>query len=181
MWKASSPSPSDGAMNVTVNIDLNWTGDDPDICDVVTYDLCFGTSDPPAQIEWDLPGNLYTPELNYSTTYYWTDKPDTPSGQTQGYTNTRYAFSTRATDPDGDQVYYKWDWGNELSDLIGPYDSGESAEANHTWTAEGKYDIKVRTYDGMEWSDWSTILTVDMSASPINNPPNVPTLNNPIK
>jgi len=45
----------------------------------------------------------------------------------------------------------------------GPYASGESVTASHTWTAAGRYDIRVKARDsfGAE-SDWSEPLTVKM-------------------
>jgi hypothetical protein len=40
----SSPSPSDGATNVPVSVNLSWVGGDPDVNDTVSYDVYFGTA-----------------------------------------------------------------------------------------------------------------------------------------
>ena len=39
-------------------------------------------------------------------------KPAKPSGQTNGKTGTSYTYSTTNTDPNGDQLYYWFDWGD---------------------------------------------------------------------
>jgi len=38
--------------------------------------------------------------------------PSTPSGAANGYTATGYTFTTSATDPDGNQLKYTFDWGD---------------------------------------------------------------------
>jgi hypothetical protein len=63
------------------------------------------------------------------------------------------------TDPDGDDVYYWIDWGdNTNSDWIGSYASGETITMSHTWSKKGTYNIKVKAKDvyGAE-SDWTTL------------------------
>lgn len=98
------------------------------------------------------------------------DTPDKPSGPTNGQAGTQYNYTTQTTDPDGDQVYYKWCWGfymgNMYSNWLGPFDSGVIVEANHTWNGEGTYQISVRAKDVYGYiSDWSEPLEVSM---PIN-------------
>ena len=61
------------------------------------------------------------------------ETPSTPSGPSSGWHGTSYQYSTSTTDPNNDDVYYKWDWGDETSGWIGPYDSGEKCYASHTW------------------------------------------------
>jgi len=67
----SDPTPSNGSTGVLVNADLSWTGGDPD-GDSVTYDVYFGTTNPPPKIVCNQTGSSYDPGiLSYSTTYYW--------------------------------------------------------------------------------------------------------------
>jgi hypothetical protein len=97
------------------------------------------------------------------------EKPQTPEGPTVGNVDFEYMFSTYTTDPDGDQVYYQWDWDDETStEWLGPFDSGVSVVANHAWTEKGNYEIKVKAKDvnGVE-SDWSDPLTVIIVDEPI--------------
>ena len=91
------------------------------------------------------------------------EKPSRPSGSTSGEAGVTYLYTTITTDPDGDQVYYKWDWGDgTTSDWLGPYDSGEEVSASHSWS-EGSYSIKVKAEDSYAAeSDWSDPLSVTM-------------------
>ena len=70
-YPPSDPSPSDGATDVDISVELSWTGGDPD-GDPVTYDVYFGTSSPPVQVAANQSASSYTPgSLEYMTTYYW--------------------------------------------------------------------------------------------------------------
>ncbi|MFP3984968.1 MAG: PKD domain-containing protein [Candidatus Bathyarchaeia archaeon] len=87
--------------------------------------------------------------------------PSQPSGPTSGYTGTSYTYSTSTTDPDGDNIYYLFDWGDDSTTTIGPYASGATVSASNTWGSTGTYDVKVKAKDvyGL-WSGYSSSLTV---------------------
>jgi len=94
------------------------------------------------------------------------NQPPTPpgiNGPHYGKTNTTYEFSLGAiTDPDGDQLYDLWDWGDgNMSGWLGPYDSGVTVSASHAWSAPGTYMIKVKMKDsyGAE-SNWSAPFSI---------------------
>ncbi len=94
-------------------------------------------------------------------------KPDRPSGETSGKVNIVYTYTTSTIDPDGDQVYYRWDWGDGTqSSWVGPFDSGAVASAQNSWSKKGSYYIKVKAKDvfGAE-SPWSDPLAVTMPYS----------------
>ncbi|MFE3845557.1 NosD domain-containing protein [Thermoplasmatota archaeon] len=95
------------------------------------------------------------------------NKPFKPSGESSGKTGNEYSYQSSTSDPDGDQVYYKWDWGDESSGWLGPYDGGVTITTPHNWDEDGNYSIKVKAKDvyGDE-SSWSDPLTVTM---PKNN------------
>ena len=79
------------------------------------------------------------------------NKPQKPIGPSNGKPETEYTFSTITTDPDGDQIYYLWDWGDgNFSEWI------DTNEASYTWTYEDNFEIRVMAKDefGGE-SDWS--------------------------
>jgi len=68
----SNPTPASGATDQSVEVDLSWSGGDPDPGDTVTYDVYFGTTSPPPIVESNHPDTTYDPgTLDYDTTYYW--------------------------------------------------------------------------------------------------------------
>jgi len=98
-----------------------------------------------------------------------TSQPPTPptiTGPAKGKVGvvTEYNFTT--TDPDGDEVYYFIDWGDQTnSSWIGSYPSGDEITKSHIWSKKGTYTIKAKAKDshGNE-SDWAT-LSVTMPCS----------------
>jgi hypothetical protein len=92
------------------------------------------------------------------------EKPGTPDGPVSGEVGTQYQYATNTTDPEGDQVYYRFDWGDDTDTTwLGPYNSGATAEAAHTWTDQGSFEIRVIAKDengGL--SPWSDPLAVDI-------------------
>jgi len=90
-------------------------------------------------------------------------KPTKPTGPTSGKKGVSYTFSTSASDPESYTVGYGWDWNGDSTvdqwDYNGGsfYPSGQTVSINHTWTAKGTYNIKVKAKDihGYEgaWSD----------------------------
>ena len=93
--------------------------------------------------------------------------PERPTGPANGKPGTSYLYTTSTTDIDGDQVYYKWNWGDgNFSDWLGPFDSGATASATYSWTNQGTYSIIVKAKDTYgDESGWSDPLAVKM---PIN-------------
>jgi hypothetical protein len=95
------------------------------------------------------------------------NKPNKPSGTSSGKIKTVYTYTTNTTDPNGDQVYYMWDWGDgSQSSWLGPYNSGVTISTTHKWTVKGQYSIKVKAKDtsGAE-SPWSDPLPITMPYS----------------
>jgi hypothetical protein len=98
------------------------------------------------------------------------NKPTKPSGPTTGVPNTSYTYTTSATDPEGDLVYFQWNWGDgNISAWLGPYGSGVTASASHSWSAKGTYQVTVKAKDASSESAVSDPLSVS-----INTPPNKP-------
>jgi len=93
------------------------------------------------------------------------EKPDVPEGTIAGGANKEYTYTTSTIDPDGDQVYYLFDWGDgKFSGWIGLYNSGQTVEASYKWVEKGDYEIRVKAKDnhGVQ-SDWSDPLPISMS------------------
>jgi hypothetical protein len=101
----------------------------------------------------------WSPPLNITITDFNTPpaKPSTPSGPPFGRTERSYSFSTSTIDPEGDNVYYKWNWGDDESDWDGPYASGSVVSTSHIWSDQGSFVVKVKAKDDNDaesvWSD----------------------------
>ena len=98
------------------------------------------------------------------------DKPIKAQGVSNGEINVEYYYTTVTLDPDNDQIYYMWDWGDETSGWDGPYDSGDIVTASHIWDEKGDYIIKVKAKDvHSEESLWSDPLPVTMPKNEATN------------
>jgi hypothetical protein len=106
----------------------------------------------------------YSPIIHVTVVSDPPEKPDTPDGETTGSPGETYLYSTSTVDPDGDKVYYMWDWGDgNYSSWLGPFVSGETATASYSWSEKGTYSIRVKAKDIFdEESDWSDPLSVSM-------------------
>jgi len=87
--------------------------------------------------------------------------PATPqiNGSTEGKPRVEYSYTVVSTDPDGDDVSYYIDWGDETnSGWIGPYHSGEERTQSHMWSKKGIYIVRCKTKDihGAE-SEWASL------------------------
>ena len=90
--------------------------------------------------------------------------PERPLGKITGKIGTQYNFTSRTTDPQDNQVYYLFDWGDKTnSGWLGPFDSGEIVNASHVWSKRGSFSVTVKAKDihGHQ-SDWSEPLSVKM-------------------
>lgn len=109
------------------------------------------------------------------------NKPDKPSGPTKAYTEQIYNYSVTASDPEGDEIFYYWDWGNAwASGWLGPYHSGKTCEIEHmwiqtpSWNGEGTWNVRVKFKDiyGHE-SDWSEPLVVNVKSKSRSHEKNI--------
>ncbi len=73
-------------------------------------------------------------------------------------------------DPDGDNVTYFFDWGDDTnSDWTGYVPSGIQVNESHTWSKKGTYEIKVKAQDvyGAE-SEWAYLEVTMPKSKPFN-------------
>jgi hypothetical protein len=103
----------------------------------------------------------YTWNINYEKPE---DAPFPPkiTGETYGTKGVEYMYRATANDPNYDDIYYKWGWGDGTeTDWIGPYFSGEEDYQYHTFNENGTYIVKVKAKDsfGLE-SEWGTLNVV---------------------
>jgi hypothetical protein len=97
------------------------------------------------------------------------EKPNRPIGKTLGWRGISYSYGTQTTDPNGDLIWYLWDWDDGTnSDWIGPFESGQNCNVSHTWETKGEFQVKVKAKDESgEESVWSDSLPISM---PMNIP-----------
>ena len=106
-----APSPATNAVDIAINANLSWQGGDPDAGDTVTYDVYFGSTNPPALLATDLAIASYEPGvLEDLTTYYWKIVAEDNTGlQTEGPV---WSFTTINSDTDADGMLDTWEVGN---------------------------------------------------------------------
>jgi len=69
-------------------------------------------------------------------------------GEVKGHQNISYSYNMSAFDPDGGNITYTVNWGDEGGDIISnPIPNGIIYTVNHIWTAPGQYTITVYAED----------------------------------
>jgi thiol-disulfide isomerase/thioredoxin len=114
-------------------------------------------SDPPNKA----PFLAFYADETISTTDFGNSRPLNPiiEGPINGKKGERYEYTIYSIDPNGDNVTYCIDWGDDTGEkCFGPFKSGEEILIDHIWDNRGTYLIKLKSRDefGAE-SDWVTL------------------------
>ncbi len=101
-------------------------------------------------------------------------QPSTPTFFGLNKTNYNIIFSSDSIDPNDDDLYYLFDWGDGTdSGWVGPFASGEKVQERHSWEYEGSYLIKVKAKDvnGYEsqWSEPTKLSVSKVKSKSYNN------------
>lgn len=96
--------------------------------------------------------------------------PAAPTGPTKCVVNSVYNYSAVTTDPEGQDVFYQFDWGDGTKTTTDLYPSGTKVTIPHTFKTDGTFHVRVRAWDstGDAFSVsecWSEPLTVSTDAS----------------
>ena len=193
----SDPDPADGATNVYINEILRWTGGDPNPGDPVTYDIYFGKSSPPPLVTEEVAQPAYDPgTMDLDTTYYWqivtedsqgltttgpiwhftTQEPNDPPGAPDidgpngGSAGTSYDYDFTAVDPDGNDVKYFIDWGDDETEETSFAGSATPVTISHTWAEEGTYTITAKAEDvkGLQGPETTKTVTMPRNRAIVN-------------
>ena len=105
-------------------------------------------------------------------------QPTKPVGKTLGIWHVEYSYTSSTTEPDNEQIYYLFNWGDgSTSGWLGPYTSGQTVTGSHIWDELGTFDVKVKARDfwgaGSSWSEPLAVTITD------NNPPDTPVITGP--
>jgi len=111
---------------------------------------------------YDADGNLsaFSREISHTvaTPNSSPTTPTVPGGPASGYIQTDYSFSSTASDPDGDTLQYRFDWGDGVISDWG------NAGQSHAWTGNGNHCIKARAKDALgATSGWSGCSYINIS------------------
>jgi len=102
------------------------------------------------------------------------DTPSAPTGPDSGSPGTSYSFTATATDPNGNQISFQFDWGDGTQSNWSSFvDSGGSVTMSHSWSDKSSYYVRVRVKDSYnDSSDWSSghlivITTIILKVNPL--------------
>jgi len=107
-------------------------------------------------------------ETNYDVENSPPNPPDKAYGETNGVVEQEYTYTTQSSDPNQDNIYYLFDWGDETdSGWVGPCPSGSPVSSSHMWYNKGMFNVIVKAKDesGIE-SEWSEPLSVTIKGDP---------------
>jgi len=100
------------------------------------------------------------------------DVPSVPAGPEYGLKDSTYTFTAVATDPDGDSVALRFDWGDSTaSHWVGWFASGETVAFTHAWSDTGNFEVRVSAQDRQLSSEPSDGLMVRVA---VRRPPETP-------
>jgi subtilisin family serine protease len=107
--------------------------------------------------------------LNVTVANHAPNKPKIPTGPTTRVIGQAGTYYANGTDPDNDQIQYRFDWNASGSHSYSAWtslvNSGQKLSKVHSWTVAGTYVVKVQSRDEHgATSVWSTGLTVVVSA-----------------
>ena len=93
------------------------------------------------------------------------NKPHKPDGPTLGGVGLEYTYTTSTTDPNGGNIKYCFDWGDNTYDWSDWLPTAKNVSLTHIWEEPGEYEIKVKARDeyGLD-SEWSESLLVTIGS-----------------
>jgi hypothetical protein len=105
-------------------------------------------------------------------------QPTKPVGPTLGIWNIEYTYTSMTTEPDSEQIYYQFNWGDgSNSGWLGPYNSGQTGSGSHIWTVLGTYNVTVKAKD--TWGATSIRSEPLVVTITDNTPPDIPQVTGP--
>ena len=122
-------------------------------------------------IPYQIPGEDNVDRYPLMDKYIETQPPNSPTieGPYIGKPGITYNFTFSSTDPDGDYIFYRIDWGQYLQ-ITGPYRSGSTIDLPFSWADEGEYIIRCWCRD--IYGELSEVSVFDITIPRNRNVPN---------
>jgi uncharacterized protein (TIGR02145 family) len=171
----TNPNPPNNSTNQQINSQLSWTCTDPEN-DPLTFDVYFGTANPPPQVSTGQSTTTYNPgALSYSTTYYWKivahdDHSNTTEGSVWSFTTEPQPWQCSSTfvDPRDNQEYTTVQIGTQCwmaENLnIGTMITGANSQTNNGTIEKYCYDNYIANcdvYGGLyQWDEMMQYVTI---------------------
>ena len=95
--------------------------------------------------------------------------PTVPDGPDEGITGVSCSFTTCTTDPEEEDVFYRFDWGDgNIGDWLGPFPSGTIGTGAHAWVDAGVFEVRAQAKDVMGGqSAWSEPHMITVEELPV--------------
>ena len=168
-WLCNDPDGDD------ITYDVYFEEDNPVPNELVSNNQTGNSYDPAGSMEfntnyywqiiaWDSKGaSTPGPVWHFVTRLGYNNPPESPTidGPTTGVPGIEYTYCIpNAVDPDGDNIYAKWDWGDgTASGWLGPYNNSvEEICSSHAWNDTGIFTISAQLKD--EYGALSNIVTL---------------------
>jgi hypothetical protein len=113
------------------------------VTNLTTYKVWVNATDPAGSVQ-------YTRKwFTFSTSASVPPSLPIIDGPASGKVGVSYNYNFVAIDPNGDNVYYRIDWGDgtPITNWIGPYHSGQVVIVSHTFPTSGLLTIKCQAKD----------------------------------
>ena len=92
------------------------------------------------------------------------NQPGKPSGPASCSTDIAYTFTAKTTHPQGDSVWFQFDWGGVVGNWGGPVASDSQFQEQHVFDSAGTFSIMVRAKDARGGtSTWSEPMDVSVT------------------
>jgi hypothetical protein len=108
------------------------------------------------------------------TAFLPNNPPNKPTleGPQSGVPDSPYRYTACATDPDGDRIFYSFDWGDGCRVTMSCcFASGECCTTCYSWSEIGIYQVRACAVDEHQcYGEWSDPLPVTMPKKPLFRP-----------
>ena len=98
--------------------------------------------------------------------------PPDVTGDTSGEIGDELSFNAKTLDPNGHDIYYMFEWGDETySEWLGPFSSGNEVEETHSYDADGEYEVRAKAKDihgkEGEWTLYPHVVVIETPEPPV--------------